>query len=461
MADPGRDPANAFHLAHAGHRRELAQRPWRHGPVERDGEVLALLAPQGPLDVGLDRVEGEATQHEEGEGARDAERREQGAERAALDLAQDHHRGGPGDRREPEPLEQGPVVDGRGGRPHRLGRGEPHRGANREQGAGERRAAAHQDGGRDERDAGLERGRRGTGTRRRRGPASGVRATSRRRSRARTPARARPRRAPRSARATAPFAYPTAFSVAISGRCSAMSRPSTMFTRNAATPRNIAGIIPASDCSIPSSLVRIFSESWSLRGDGAVAPVRQQQAVHRGAHRLLRCARLQEKAHVVERAVELERGGERRTVHPQDGVAAGIVRERPGPQRVDELRREREADDAQLAELAIDDGGEPVSRARGRGRRRRARAARPRRRDPAPGAARCAGRCAFVAGSPTAGSERRRPRAGRDLPSMGRDTYFEMRVWTDATPGSASIRAATVSGARSSTANTCANRCRS
>ena len=85
-----------------------------------------------------------------------------------------------------------------------------------------------------------------------------------------------------------------------------------------------------------------------LAPDCAVAAVGREQPVDGVAHVGLRSAGLQPQGDVVECALELEGGRERGAVHPEDGVPFRIVSDQSWPQRVDELRRERHADHAQL-----------------------------------------------------------------------------------------------------------------
>ncbi|HVY41356.1 MAG TPA: hypothetical protein VHM31_25655 [Polyangia bacterium] len=98
-----------------------------------------------------------------------------------------------------------------------------------------------------------------------------------------------------------------------------------------------------------------------LAAHGADAAVRGQQPIE-GRQRLRRGGtRLQPHADVVERPLQLERGGDDRSVHPEHRVALGIVRQGAWPDGVNELRRLRGPDDANAPLGAVDDDRQPVA----------------------------------------------------------------------------------------------------
>jgi hypothetical protein len=57
-------------------------------------------------------------------------------------------------------------------------------------------------------------------------------------------------------------------------------------------------------------------------------------------------------------AIQIEGRPERAPRHPDDAVTPVVGNQRPGRQRVDELRAERDADDLELALAAVDDRAE-------------------------------------------------------------------------------------------------------
>ena len=80
-----------------------------------------------------------------------------------------------------------------------------------------------------------------------------------------------------------------------------------------------------------------------------------------GEHRRLRGAAHQRERDVVERALQIVRRLQRGARHPDDAEAAIVGHQLAGAQRVDILRRQRHADDVQVALAPIDDCGDLIA----------------------------------------------------------------------------------------------------
>ena len=102
--------------------------------------------------------------------------------------------------------------------------------------------------------------------------------------------------------------------------------------------------------------------------DRAEPAVRLQEAIEAGDHLLGRRARRERERDVVEAALHVEGGGERCAVHPEHAEALVVRHQLARPDAVDVLGRQRDADDREPAQPAVDDRADAIAGARGRGR---------------------------------------------------------------------------------------------